>query len=77
MNSTAYEQFFLQPVDLRHRRYEALRALFVAQQPLQDVAQRFGVRYGTVCNWVREFRRQWDGDQRPPWAAIRGSYRLS
>ena len=68
MNSTAYEQFFIHPTDPWHRRYEALRALFVDQQSLQEVAQRFGVSYRTVCNWANEFRRQCDADQRPPFS---------
>ena len=66
MNATAYEHFFLRPTDPLHRRYEALRALFVDQRPLKEIAQRFAVSYGTMCNWVSEFRNQWDADQRPP-----------
>ena len=68
MNSTAYEQFFISPTDPWHRRYEALRALFVDQQSLQEVAQRVGISYHTVSNWANEFRRQCDGGQRPPFS---------
>jgi transposase-like protein len=66
MNELAYRNFFLNPTDAWHRRYEALRACFVEQQPLADVARRFGVSYGTACNWVSQFRSQCDADQRPP-----------
>lgn len=66
MNELAYRKFFLHPTDTLHRRYEALRACFVEQQPLADVAQRFGVSYGTACNWVSEFRSHCDASQRPP-----------
>ena len=66
MNELAYRNFFLEPNDTWHRRYEALRACFVEQQPLAEVARRFGVRYGTACNWVSQFRSQCDADQRPP-----------
>lgn len=66
MASTSYQQFFLQPTDAWHRRYEALRLVFVDQQPLKEVARRFELSYGTLCNWVSEFRAQWDNDDRPP-----------
>ncbi len=66
MTSTGYQQFFLQPTDAWHRRYEALRLVFVDQQPLKEVAQHFEVSYGTLCNWVTEFRAQRDNDERPP-----------
>lgn len=66
MNQLAYRSFFLQPTDTLHRRYEALRVYFVEQQPIADVARRFGVSYGTCCNWVSQFRSQCDADQRPP-----------
>lgn len=66
MNELTYQKFFLQPTETWHRRYEALRACFVEQQPLADVAQRFGVSYGTACNWVSQFRSQCAASQRPP-----------
>ena len=66
MNEITYRQFFLQPSETLHRRYEALRAYFVEQEPLADVARRFGVSYGTTCNWVSQFRSQYDADRRPP-----------
>ena len=66
MNELSYRKFFLQPADTLHRRYEALRARFVERQPLADVARRFGVSYGTACNWVSEFRSHCDARQRPP-----------
>ena len=66
MNELAYRNFFLQPTDAWHRRYEALRACFIEQQPLAEVARRWGVSYGTICNWVSQFRSQCDASQRPP-----------
>jgi len=66
MNESAYRNFFLEPSDAWHRRYEALRACYVERQPLAEVARRFGVRYGTLCNWVSQFRAQCDADQRSP-----------
>ena len=71
MASTAYDQFFLQPTDPWHRRYEVLRALFVDHQSLPEVAQRFGVSYRTAANWAWEFRRHCDTGQRPPFSYSR------
>jgi transposase-like protein len=68
MSETAYRSFFLQPTDTWHRRYEALRAYFIEQQPLDEVARRNGVSYGTLCNWVSQFRGQCDAGQRPPFS---------
>lgn len=66
MNERTYRDFFLEPKDAWHRRYEALRACFVECQPLTEVARQFGVGYGTLCNWVSQFRAQCDAHQRPP-----------
>jgi hypothetical protein len=68
MDGQLYGQFFLQPTDTWHRRYEALRSAFVECQSLSGVADRFGVSYGTVCNWVSEFRGQYDRGQPPPFS---------
>ena len=66
MTSTGYRHFFLQPTDAWHRRYEALRLVFVDRRPLKEVARRFEVSYGTLCNWVCEFRAQRDHNERSP-----------
>ena len=50
MDDDRYEQFFLQPQDPWHRRYEALRAVFVEGPSMADVAQRLDVAHGTVRN---------------------------
>ena len=68
MDAAAYRQFFLEPDDSRHRRYEALRALFVEQHSLKRVAQDYGVRYGTLSNWASAFRAGWEAGQRPPFS---------
>jgi len=65
MSSQPYEQFFLQPNDPVHRRYEALRAVFVDKLPMKDVARRFDVHYGTVRNWASKFRAQHEAKQTP------------
>ena len=66
MTSAGYQRFFLEPTDAWHRRYEALRMVFVDQQSPKEVAQRFEVSYGTLCNWVGEFRSQRNNHERPP-----------
>ena len=68
MEAMAYQQYFLQPLDVWQRRYEAVRAVVVDGEPMPDVAQRFAVTHGTVRNWVSEFRRDLDAGRRPPFS---------
>jgi transposase-like protein len=68
MNTHDVADYFLHPTDTVHRRYEALRAVLVEGLSLQEVAQRFEVRYGTLRNWVSEFRREWEAGQPPPFS---------
>ena len=65
MDGTKHADYFLEPQEIGQRRYEALRAVIVEQQPMQAAAQRFGVSYGTVRNWVGEFRRLRTAGQQP------------
>jgi len=71
MNGAAYKEFFCNPLEAWHRRYEALRSVFAEEQSPQDVARRIGVSYGTLRNWVSEFRRQCDRGMRPPFSPRR------
>ena len=66
MKDTFYRRFFLEPTQTLHRRYEALRAVFVDQQPQMDVAKRFGYTYATLRRLVSDFRAQWRAGQAPP-----------
>lgn len=66
MNGAAYKEFFCSPVETEHRRYEALRSVFAEEQSVKEVAQRFEISYGTLRNWISEFRRQYDAGRRPP-----------
>jgi hypothetical protein len=68
MDASRYRSFFLQPTDPRHRRYEVLRAALIDEQPMQEVAQRFGYRYDTVRLLVSRFRPQLDAGQLPPFS---------
>jgi hypothetical protein len=42
LKDTFCRRFFLEPTQTLHRRYEALRAVFVDQQPQMEVAKRLG-----------------------------------
>ena len=66
-----HKSYFVQPIEAAHRRYEAIRAVVVDEQPMRDVADRFGVSYGTVRNWASEFRRQRDAGEPPPFSLRR------
>ena len=68
MNALNYKDYFLQPVDGSHRRYEALRSVVVEEQSMKQVAQRFEVSYGTLRNWVSEFCRLQAAGQSPPFS---------
>jgi hypothetical protein len=68
MDASRSRSFFLQPTDPRHRQYEALRAVVVDEQPMQEVAQRFGYRYDTVRSLVSRFRHQLEGGLLPPFS---------
>jgi hypothetical protein len=65
MDDTRCQQFFLEPCETLHRRYEALRAVFVEKQPQKQVAEQFGYSYGALRNLVYEFRAQCQADQAP------------
>ncbi len=66
MNGSNFSDYFLTPEQPAHRRYEALRAVFVDDEPMQDVAQRFEVNYGTIRNWASEFSRTYEAGESPP-----------
>jgi transposase-like protein len=68
MNGLEYKNYFVHPVEALHRRYEALRFVFVEEQPMKEVAQRYEVSYGTIRNWVSEFRRGQAAGQLPPFS---------
>ena len=62
MDDTAYREFFQQPTQTYHRRYEALRAGFVEQRSQKEVAQAFGFTYDSMRQLVREFRQSFDNE---------------
>jgi hypothetical protein len=70
MKDTFCRRFFLEPTQTLHRRYEALRAVFVDQQPQTDVAKRFGYTYATLRCLVSDFRAQCRTGQAPPFSLL-------
>jgi len=68
MDDTLCQNFFRQPAQTLHRRYEALRALFLERRPLLEVAQAFGYGYGTLRNLVADFRAQCQDGSLPPFS---------
>jgi hypothetical protein len=71
MDDPLCRDFFLQPTHTQHRRYEALRAVFLDRRPLADVAQAFGYRYGTLRNLVSRLRTHCHAGQMPPFSIRR------
>lgn len=57
MDDTQCREFFSQPTNPYHRRYEALRAVFVEGRPQKEVAEEFGYQYGSLRQLVYEFRQ--------------------
>jgi len=62
MDDTAYRGFFEHPTQTYHRRYEALRAVFVDQRSQKEAAQAFGFTYDSMRQLVREFRQGCDAE---------------
>jgi hypothetical protein len=71
MDDPRCQQFFLQPGQTQQKRYEAVRAVVVDQQPLLDVARRFGFAYGSLRNLISQFYDQIRAGQTPPFSPRR------
>jgi hypothetical protein len=57
MDDTAYQRYFARPTQTYHRRYEALRAVFVDGRSQKEVAEQFGFQYSSLRQLVYEFRQ--------------------
>lgn len=71
MDDSCCHDFFTRPDPTIHRRYEALRAVFLDHRPLAEVASQFGYRYGTLRNLVAQFRAQCRTGRVPPFSPHR------
>ena len=56
MDDTPYRRFFLEPTSDNQRLYEALRAVFVEDPPIEQVAQRFGYTIPSLRSMLSRFR---------------------
>jgi len=66
MDDERCRQFFLEPTETAHRKYEALRAFFVEGRQLQEIAQQFGYQESSLRSIVYRFRAQMqNNDLRP------------
>src|ERR1700683_5621376 len=57
MDDTPCRAFFAQPTNPYHRRYEALRAVFVDGRAPKEVAEQFGLAYRSLRQLQYEFRQ--------------------
>jgi hypothetical protein len=71
MDDSCCHDFFIHPDPTMHRRYEALRAVFVDHRPLAEGARQFGYRHGTLRNLVVQFRAQCRTGRVPPFSPLR------
>ena len=56
MDGSHARRFFLEPQQTFQRRYEALRAIFVDDEPLDQVAQRFGYKPSALSSMASRLR---------------------
>jgi hypothetical protein len=56
MDGSHIRRFFLEPRQTFHRQYEALRAIFVDDEPLERVAERFGYTPATLRSMASRLR---------------------
>jgi hypothetical protein len=68
MEDPLCRRFFLEPQLTFHRRYEALRAVFVEQRPLGEVAEQFGYKPTALSVMVGRFRAQCRHERIPPFS---------
>ena len=61
MDRTPYREFFSRPTHPHHRRYEALRAVFLDGRSQKEVAEQFEFEQSTIRQLVYEFRKRCDG----------------
>lgn len=73
MDDTLCRRFFAQPQQTLQRRYEVLRAHFIEDQSLEDIAKQFDLNFYTVRALVRDFRAQCHAGPVPPFLLNRAA----
>ena len=66
MDDEHCRRFFLEPELTFHRRYEALRAIFIEGHPLAEVAQQYGYKPTSLNAMISTFRTQCRHGRIPP-----------
>jgi hypothetical protein len=66
MDGSHDRRFFLEPEQTFHRRYEALRAILVDDEPIDRVAERFGYKLSAMRSMISRFRADRRRDIMPP-----------
>ena len=69
MDASYARRFFLEPTQTFQRRYEALRAVFVDAEPLDQVAARFGYQSSALRSMASRFRADCRRGVTPPFFA--------
>lgn len=73
MDDERCRQFFLEPTETAHRKYEALRALFVEERQLPEIAQQFGYQESSLRSMISRFRTQMQSNDLHPFLFERTS----
>jgi hypothetical protein len=66
-------RFFLEPEQTFHRRYEALRAILVDDEPVDRVAERFGYKPSAMRSMLSRFRADRRRGVTPPFFSPTGA----
>ena len=66
MDGTLARRFFLEPQQTFQRQYEALRAIFVDDEPLDRVAERFGYKPSALKSMASRLRADCRRGVAPP-----------
>jgi hypothetical protein len=66
MDGQLCRRFFLDPQLTFHRRYEALRAFFVDDRPLAEIAAQFGYKPTALNVMISRFHAQFRRRSVPP-----------
>ena len=73
MDDQPCRSFFLEPQAPFHRRYEALRAVFVDGRPPAEIAARYGYKPAAFNVMISRFRGQIRRDTVPPFFSPMGA----
>ena len=66
MDGNLARQYFLEPHQTFQRQYEALRAIFVDEQPIDRVAERFGYKPAALKSMASRLRTDCRQGVAPP-----------